>query len=311
MSSEANLTEIKKDRLIKQNPYAHVDGNGKLSALAPNAVYVEASSNDISNDRKILENPYAHDYGNEGFSALKKLNNSALLQADKFIAKPSSYYSDEEIEGLAKSIQIELWRIRKSLKNNPSSPIELLNPEVAIEALGFDFDLVETLGRVQHSGKSWEVAGTIYKKTKQVQISRQFPAEVRRFTAAHELGHAIMHAGNGLHRDRPINGSPISGRSSTEVQADKFASYFLMPSKLLRKVFRELFLTEQFVVTEDTAFALGHGYKFLKSLPKRELARLLAKAEKYNFKSFKSLAGYFGVSEETMAIRLEELNLIA
>lgn len=311
MSSEANLTQIKKDRFIKQNPYAHIDGNGMLSALAPNTVLVEASPNDISNDRKLLENPYAHDHGSEGYSAIKKLSNSAFLQVNGFIAKPQAYYSDDEIEELARSIQIELWKNRKALKSNLKNPIELLDPEIAIKALGFNFDLVETLGRVQNGRNSFEVAGIIDRKSKHVQISRQFPSEVRRFTAAHELGHAIMHAANGLHRDRPINGSTLSGRSSTEIQADKFATYFLMPSKLLKKVFKELFLTEQFLVNEDTAFALGYEYKFLKSLPIRELTKLLAKAEKYNFKSFKSLAVYFGVSEEAMAIRLEELNLVS
>lgn len=311
MSLEASSIQIKKDRFLKQNPYAHIDGEGKLSALAPTYSFVEATLEEIAQDRILLENPYAHDYGTHGFQAIRKLNPVASLQLTEFNAKPRDYYSDKEIEKFARTIQIELWKNRKSLLSSSSNPIELLDPELAFKALGFNFELVETLGQFQRGDVAFEVAGTINKKLKRIQISRQFPSETRRFTAAHELGHAVMHASNGMHRDRPINSAFLQNRSSTEIQADKFATYFLMPEKLVRKIFKQLFLADQFYVDENTAFALGYDYTILKTMSVRELAKLLAKSEKYNFKNFSSLANHFYVSEQAMAIRLEELNLIA
>lgn len=311
MSSLIDIERIKQDRFLKQNPYAHISGEGKLEALPPTPAYVDASPVEIWQDRKSLENPYAHDYGSEGLSAVKKSNREALFLLDEINSKSKQYYSNEEIGEFVRAIQIQLWRNRKALwANVPSNPIDLLDPEVAFTAIGFNFELAETLGHVYHGGKPFEVAGTINKKSKRVQISRRFPSETRRFTAAHELGHAVMHAENSLHRDRPIDGPNSQNRSSTEIQADQFATQFLMPEKLVRRFFKQLFLSEQLSVDEATAFALGCDYKALSAMSIRELARLVAKTEKFNFKNFKSIAAQFFVSEEAMAIRLEELGLV-
>lgn len=75
-----------------------------------------------------------------------------------------------------------------------------------------------------------------------------------------------------------------------------------------------MFLTEEFRLTEATAFALG--YESLKQLEeryrsKRDLTRMLAAAQRYNGAHFRSLSERFGVSIEVMAIRLEELRLLA
>lgn len=121
------------------------------------------------------------------------------------------------------------------------------------------------------------------------------------------------HEVRGLHRDRALDGSKttLTKRDNIEYQADKFAVYFLMPSKLLIKIFGEHFPTRCFVLNEDTLFALGsiNAEKIENCRSIRDLSRLLAKTEIYNGVNFNSLSRQFGVSVEAMAIRLEELEL--
>jgi Zn-dependent peptidase ImmA (M78 family) len=159
------------------------------------------------------------------------------------------------------------------------------------------------------------VAGVMDRSTKRVRISREFPVDIRNFTAAHELGHVrLAHEGIGLHRDRPQDGSGKDrARPVQEIEADKFASYFLMPGRLLKAAFIRSFETECFALTEATMFALaGNDHMDLETKCKnrRDLSRVLAGAERYNGVHFLSLAKRFKVSDEAMAIRLEELDLV-
>ncbi|MGA7980058.1 MAG: ImmA/IrrE family metallo-endopeptidase [Chromatiaceae bacterium] len=185
----------------------------------------------------------------------------------------------------------------------------------ALNWLGYDCDYAESLGRFKISGKSIEVAGMMDRSSKRVRISREFPVNIRNFTAAHELGHvALAHEGSDLHRDRPQDGTGKDGkRPVQEIEADKFATYFLMPEKLVKEAFKRLFGTECFYLTEATMFALaGNDYMELATRCKirRDLSRVLAGTERYNGVHFVSLAKQFRVSNEAMAIRLEELDLV-
>lgn len=86
-----------------------------------------------------------------------------------------------------------------------------------------------------------------------------------------------------------------------------------MPRKQVTAVFQEYFLTEKFVINQDTAFRLTQrNPSELKSECKdrRGLSRKLAKADLYASNKFTSISDVFNVSIEAMAIRLEELNLV-
>jgi len=225
----------------------------------------------------------------------------------------SSY---EDVEYLATRLQRTIWEYRDKIwkKETPTNPLEILDPENAIKIVGYNLDKYTTLGQYSEGGDIFEVAGHIDNKSKQISISEQFSKETQLFTAAHELGHAIMHDQSELHRDRPIDGSAgPHGRDRTEVQADKFATYFLMPKKQIVRTFTSIFLTSQFAIDEATAFALGSGsIDELKAECKNlhALSRKLASTEYYNQKDFSSMAKQYGVSVEAMAIRLEELELL-
>lgn len=145
-------------------------------------------------------------------------------------------------------------------------------------------------------------------------ISNNFDKYTQNFTSAHELGHALLHKQKILHRDRPINGmSDNFNRNIVERQADKFATFFLMPAKLVKNEFFEMFQTKKFVINELTAFNLvKDSPSKLRNECKnsRGLAIKLASSERYNNQSFVSIAELFSVSVTAMAIRLEELGLI-
>ncbi len=225
--------------------------------------------------------------------------------------------SNADIEHLTVHLQRIVWKYRNKiwLNNAPKNPLELLNPEVIINIVGYEFNKDTTLGQHSVNGNLFEVAGLIDNNDKKISISEQFPIETQRFTAAHELGHAILHEQSVLHRDRGLDGSlnlPI--RDKNEKQADKFATYFLMPKKQVAKKFTTIFLTDRFLIDDSTAFALFSGSvddlkRECRDL--RSLSRKLASTEYYNAVRFPSMAQQFNVSVEAMAIRLEELELLS
>lgn len=312
---------IIEDRRKKQNPYAHLNEHGAYSALPPISSQTEASSEQIRQSRFLLENPYAYSDETGGFSALANRSTNLapasavthleIISLQEINPIPKDYYSDDEIELFARNLQSKLWRERNKIwhGNPPSNPLNILDPELAFKAVGYHFELTETLGQFSHKGTLIEVAGTIDKNSRHVRTSRRFSPFIRRFTAAHELGHALLHKANGLHRDRPVDGVS-SSRNTIEIQADKFATCFLMPKKQVRKIFKQLFITEQFMLSEATAFALGIDYETLKNKTLREFSKILASAKRFNGVNFVSMADQFQVSIESMAIRLEELELI-
>ncbi len=224
-------------------------------------------------------------------------------------------YSD--IEEIVRRLQNTLWTHRKIIwrKNSPESPMDILNPKNALVALGYKFDQPESLGRHRIQGNIFEIAGVIDKSKKTVSISKKFPLETRNFTAAHELGHALLHKQSVLHRDRPLDGSSANVRDVQELQADKFASFFLLPKRQVEAIFLELFILKKFIITDDTVFALNQKNvkvsEFrVKCKDLRGLSRFIAENEHFNGRTFKSLSKIFHVSVETMAIRLEELELV-
>jgi hypothetical protein len=326
---------ITASRLLLKNQYAYLDGEGNYDALPAVSKKQEPAAHSplhasiIAADRRSKEGPYAHLDGEGNFDALfvtprpqprakrHGLSDELIKKyAEREAATPiKQRYSLIEIEQRARSLQASLWKDRELIWPGavPTNLINVLDPSMALRLLGYDYELEETLGQFYSDGKLVEVAGTLRKSKRQVRISRQFSRTVCNFTTAHELGHALLHdTGASLHRDRPLDGSAVS-RTTIEFEADKFASFFLMPKKLVQSVFERFFHTVLFTLNDATVFALGRGsYETLtnKCQSLRQLSCLLAGATHYNGVQFVSLADQFLVSNEAMAIRLEELGLV-
>lgn len=312
---EASKEQISAYRALLQNPYACLDDTGGFSAAARSD---DASPSQIAADRRRLENQYAHLDGQGGFSATTPTQppstQGAQSRRPRSSLRTGRYW---QIEQAAKKLQRELWDQRRELwpKGVPTDPTELLDPAIGLRLRGFECELVDTLGQYSNNQGTFEVAGILDRRSNRVRLSRQLPFNTRAFTAAHELGHAILHQEMHMHRDRPLDGSQMerSGRDPVEIEADKFASFFLMPEKLLRTRFRQLFLCERFTLNETTAFALDPSDRYQLMSGKntrRKLARILAGATSFNGQYFPSLAEQFKVSIEAMAIRIEELDLL-
>ncbi|AWH84245.1 methenyltetrahydrofolate cyclohydrolase [Flavobacterium album] len=229
------------------------------------------------------------------------------------------YRADKKlkIENCARDLQNLIWANKNLIwkKNTPNDVLEILRPDIIFrQVLGYGYIENGRYAVAYEDGGDVEVAGVIDQPNKLVAVSNNYSDEVRRFTAAHELGHAILHSQPILHRDIPCDSIGIrKSRDYTEVEADKFATYFLMPERIILREFHRIYSVPQFQLNEDLAFKFG-GRSTIdlrrECKDRRGLSRKLASAELYNDNYFTSLSKLFGVSIEAMAIRLEELNLV-
>ncbi|VAX11406.1 hypothetical protein MNBD_GAMMA25-1610 [hydrothermal vent metagenome] len=299
--------KIAASRKLYQDPYAHLDGNGDYDAYIPNQIH---SSKELHSDERLnIIDSVAEFNCNQ---SKETLNNTEQRHRSNFRKKIK--YSHKNIESKVRKLHLEIWSRRNEFwfEAVPTDPVKLLDPFVAAKCIGYKYVEVEFLGQ----GSDKEIAGIIDRTNKQISISRRFKKNVSRFTAAHELGHALLHQETTMHRDRPMDGSskPNGLRDAMEVEADKFATCFLMPENLVRTRFQQVFgVKDTFVLNDNTAFALDpinpEGL-FNQRRIIRDLARILASVEQYNGRYMHSLANQFFVSVEAMAIRIEELGLI-
>jgi hypothetical protein len=245
------------------------------------------------------------------------LTNSSKGPSNRGHSKNQRQRSDLEIEALARDVLTQIWKKRESLFPDARTlrPIDFVDPDTALRMYGYTVQTVGALGQhALESNRLANVAGILDAPSRQVLLSSGFPSNVRNYTAAHELGHVVMHEFVAVHRDKPLD-AIRQGVNPQEREADKFAAYFLMPSKLVRTAFEAVFGVGPFVLNEETRFALGgsipgHANNWHpKNL--RELSSALSVADRFNGQTFVSLVNQFRVSKTAMAIRLEELGLVA
>jgi Zn-dependent peptidase ImmA (M78 family) len=274
----------------------------------------------IRQSRADLENPYAYLNGEGEYEALVPEGTLTTAQIDMARVldgqRRGRALTRSDIQRIVRNLHTEMWLHRAEILSTEEEvdPLQILDPELALRSLGYAVAIRESLGQHAAGRDSFEVAGIVDNSKETVEISRRFSPAIMKFTTAHELGHAVLHQGSGLHRDRGLDGVSIGPRDPREAEADTFAAYFLLPDKQVRTAFSKRFLTEEFRLNEASAFALGAGS--LRHLQdrcrsERDLARILAAAQHYNGAHFKSLSERFGVSIEVVAIRLGELDLIA
>ena len=108
-------------------------------------------------------------------------------------------------------MQNEIWKNRQLLWEEKTSDdlVALLVPAVAFEGLGYRFEVANSLGQIMSSNGMVDVAGFIDKSQMYAGVSSYFSKPIQNFTAAHELGHAVLHNAMGMHRDRDLNGGAV------------------------------------------------------------------------------------------------------
>lgn len=305
---KALKSQLSSVRRMLENPYAHLEYFDDAE-VNNHAVHGKSSISKQAREKlSRLQNPHA-------FSDQSITVSKSKASSRKGPTLASSRYQDCQIEEQAYGLLNYLWQNRHRIwaNNPPADPIDVIDSVMALSLKGFSFVYQDDLGDSFGDGGATEIAGLIDGDTKTVKISSRFSEDVQTFTAAHELGHAVLHNPTDLiHRDRPANGEKFS-RDPIEREADKFASYFLMPKKILEARFIELFGTGHISLNEEIAFALCGKPLIEVRKECRELkdfSRLVAGANNFHEQPIQSLANQFRVSVQAMAIRLEELNLI-
>lgn len=222
------------------------------------------------------------------------------------------------IEKEVRRLQFEVWSRRALLwpMGHPRAEA-MFEPRVVAEVLGLHYDMREMVATERGVAGEHQAAGSLDRRAGVLAVSGQFPYAVQRFTAAHEIGHFVIHPWVGdrvAHRDRPIHGYQLSGRPPIEQEADYFAACLLVPLKPLVSAFEARFGTRKpLPLTDTVAFHLAGGsahHLFTAPRTSLQFASAVARAEAFDGKRFTSLASMFGVSVSAMAIRLREAGLV-
>lgn len=224
------------------------------------------------------------------------------------------------IEKQARCLQLQLWNTRDILWKDsvPTNPLEILQPGVALRAIGYEIKSARAIEETSLQGNRLQIAGELDPQRKIVRISSRFPADQQAFTAAHELGHIVLNhsisnTDGTIHRDRPLPELGQISRSPQEREADWFATCFLMPQKQVVQYFERQFRTRRFVLDDDTAFALcAKSFDAVRERCRslRGLTLMLASANIYGGVPIAPLHKIFGVSRLAMAVRLEQTGLV-
>ncbi|MAC34545.1 MAG: hypothetical protein CME38_13225 [Haliea sp.] len=310
---------IHRAREALQNPYAFIDDDSMACCDEHDSICSEATSSPARKTRQLLQDPYAGLNGHGTFeweqtnthTQYQSLNLDEVLR-DELI--PGTNHNASQIEDFVISFQRKLWTKRGEIFGERRvDPLALLDPELILTRMGYSLELDEGLGQYSEGGEMFEVAGLLDRENRRVKLSRQYSPEIRNFTGAHELGHVLLHEGTGLHRDRPLDNKSVNGqRDYRERQADLFATYFLMPTKQVRREFYKRFLAAPFVASVDALSALGRADReaFSNAASSEDRAKVFAAAQSYNGSYFESLSSVFKVSRKAMTFRLMELSLV-
>ena len=225
-----------------------------------------------------------------------------------------------------KTIEREVVKLRKQVLDyvktrypEAENARRYLHPRYAFEMMGFvyeerpDLDLeLRVLGESM-GVKRTVIAGRLDRLNKTVATSERQPPAERLFTAAHELGHLVLHKDEIQHRDRPID-LLAKQRPPLERQADVFAAAYLMPARWIVKDFESRFGSSPIVVNEILAWWLDQtDYERLLRPDKDadfERAKAVAVCKCVGRERFSSIAEAYGVTPTAMAYRLLELDLI-
>jgi formiminotetrahydrofolate cyclodeaminase/Zn-dependent peptidase ImmA (M78 family) len=280
--------------------------NDWVKSMRDGIINLESKFQDIKNQCELLKSELA---------SWSKKRSELSLTFDQFSTKlkGNSKITNVDIEKLARDIQNSLFQYKDVLtwNNMSGKPLELLNSKEVLKLLNFQSIELQSLGTNQYNE---EIAGIIDTSLFEVRISKMYSKEIMNFTLAHELGHALLHNDVINHRERPFDSySDRVKRPTKEYQADKFASFFLMPEKLVITTFKDLFGTTLIKLNEESALSLTNSS--LSSLRNRvrnlrDWSRIVSNCTKIGIIPIDSMSKIFNVSVEAMAIRLEELGLV-
>ena len=211
-------------------------------------------------------------------------------------------------------LKTKIWQRRHELGISNFNPVDLLDPRIAATVLGWELEEVPSISDWPPD-EHLRIAGMVDPQRRLIFISEEFDSPIRRFTAAHEIAHIILHKPERLLRERPISGPRKSLQDVKEREADSFATLFLMPEKLVKKRFEATFgVKPPIIINDNIAFWLdpNDAENLLREGPYSMGPKFALANCSTNFsgESIVPLHKQFKVSAQAMAIRIYELGLI-
>ncbi len=216
-----------------------------------------------------------------------------------------------------------VWREFREGRLQPViSPLEILpiRPDRFIERhLRYSLEKPEEI--LPDIPISSEIGGVLDRALRRIVVANKLPLEVQRFTLAHEIGHYFLHPELIYHRDLPIVEAVHEDRSlpPEEREANFFAAELLMPRRLVADIFHarygprihpdEIDVSLAFGLSRVLRLPLGDPQTIverLRCMSRRQRSRLIARDDRLGL----PLWSIFAVSIESMAVRLEELDLV-
>lgn len=212
-------------------------------------------------------------------------------------------------------------KVKAKLLSTVQDPIDLLDPKALAELLGVDYlelpeiaDEVYEIGtRRSRKASSW--AGYLDRRENCIVVSQDFKLEEMRFTAAHELGHYLLHPAVEYRRERPARDVTVQlPRPREEYEADRFATEWLMPRKWITSRLKKTF-DQALPIKVDYNLAwllFGDNYERL-FYATDDLAHERAIASRslpFGSSHLPPMKEQFKVSETAMALRLQELRAV-
>ena len=217
------------------------------------------------------------------------------------------------IERASRALIERIWRNRLVLfPMGVNDRLEMLNPRIACAELGLKYDPHPELPWYTPQGIV-KVAGVLDRDNDTVSVAERLGPTVERFTAAHEIGHVLLHPGAIMHRELPDWQYRGQQKPLQEREADYFAACFLVPINLLAEEFEGRFGAPGTLVFDETSgFWLSPGEpERLAEFTREQRANALATVTRFNGRSFQSLCQRFCVSRTAMKIRLIETGLVS
>ena len=220
--------------------------------------------------------------------------------------------SSQAIKQHARELLKELWGARLAGRGKPNvDEFFPIDADAVVRHIGWRLEEVTVAAysldpRESIQGYCDQSTKTIFLSTDKIRTPGQ-----RRFTIAHEIGHARLHEGS-PHRHYRKFPPPSKTREKSppslpqEVAANVFAAELLMPGRTVRRRFKDRFGVDELWIGSAPAKKIAA----LGAFDTPQLHPVAVAVANHTPQGERSLAAYFGVSPDAMGFRLETLRLV-
>jgi hypothetical protein len=232
-----------------------------------------------------------------------------------------NYRRRQYIRERANELIRKLWQLERS-RRGPALRFRELLPlqpkQIASDLLSLEYEELEEIGDLSLGPVRIALAGLLDRHTSLIAVSARMNLEIRRFTAAHEIGHFVLHPQILSLREDPRTDGAIRAplRSLREKEADLFAAELLMPERFFNQVFANLWGDDDIdggQLNDDDAYYLTQGdltARQISKLSRLERAKLIAREIPMITADALPITEIFGVSPTAAGIRLLELGRV-